>query len=151
TAAYAVVPAGTAVSLMMTSGGRATLPSSDGEPWGYVLWRRDLEGVAGWVPLRELDGGPNGHRGLSVRRAAPKDIPTRTPSRAAAPGRAGSSESGEGPQGAAPDDADRPVVAVHARDVLYSTDAIGITVPDPYTIVFETADPTPYFVAITNS
>jgi oligopeptide transport system substrate-binding protein len=30
-----------------------------------------------------------------------------------------------------------------------STDAIGVAVPDPYTIVFETADPTPYFVALT--
>jgi ABC-type transport system substrate-binding protein len=35
--------------------------------------------------------------------------------------------------------------------VLRSTDAIGIAVPDPYTIVFETADPTPYFLAMTTN
>src|SRR5262249_8640044 len=55
-AAYAVVPPGVAVSLIMTTGGRATLPSPDGEAWAYVFWQRDLEGVGGWVPLRELDG-----------------------------------------------------------------------------------------------
>ncbi|HEY0993553.1 MAG TPA: peptide ABC transporter substrate-binding protein, partial [Kofleriaceae bacterium] len=44
-----------------------------------------------------------------------------------------------------------PAVAVHARDLAYSTDAIGIAVPDPYTIVFETSDPTPYFLSLTTN
>ncbi|MGE3547674.1 MAG: peptide ABC transporter substrate-binding protein, partial [Kofleriaceae bacterium] len=39
--------------------------------------------------------------------------------------------------------------SVRGRDVAYSTDAVGITIPDPYTIVFECADPTPYFFAMT--
>jgi oligopeptide transport system substrate-binding protein len=34
---------------------------------------------------------------------------------------------------------------------LHSTDAIGIAVPDPYTITFETADPTPYFLGLTSN
>src|SRR5262249_19630841 len=42
---------------------------------------------------------------------------------------------------------DAPIATVHGRDVLRSTDAIGIAVPDAYTIVFETADPTPFFLA----
>jgi oligopeptide transport system substrate-binding protein len=119
-AAYAVVPAGAAVTLMMTTGGRATLPSPDGVAWSYVFWQRDLEGVGGWVPARELDGEPEADAALQVRRVAARDAPA---------------------------DGDRPVVTVHGRDVLRSTDAIGIAVPDPYTIVFDTADPTPFFLA----
>jgi oligopeptide transport system substrate-binding protein len=114
-AAYAIVPPATAVALWMTTGGRATLPSPDGEVWAYVLWQRDVEGVGGWVPARELDGEPGGDRALEVRRAG------------------------------------GPAVAVHARDLAYSTDAIGIAVPDPYTIVFETSDPTPYFLSLTTN
>jgi ABC-type oligopeptide transport system substrate-binding subunit len=116
-AAYAVVPAGTAVTLMMTTGGRATLPSPDGAAWAYVFWPRDLEGVGGWVPAAELDGEPNGDAALQIRGAG--------------------------------DEPDRPAAAAHARDAVHSTDAIGIAVPDPYTIVFEARDPTPYFVALT--
>src|SRR6185436_17025009 len=74
-AAYAVVPPGATVTLMMTTGGRATLPSPDGAPWAYVMWQRDLEGVAGWVPARELDGEPGQDRVVQVRRAATKDVP----------------------------------------------------------------------------
>ncbi|HEX4416736.1 MAG TPA: peptide ABC transporter substrate-binding protein [Kofleriaceae bacterium] len=114
--AYAIVPPGTPVVRMMTTGGRATLPSPAGGAWAYVLWQRDLEGVGGWVPARELDGEPGGDRVLQVRRAA-----------------------------------SAPAVTVHGRDVEASTDAIGIRIPDPYTIVFETADPTPYFVSLTDS
>lgn len=46
---------------------------------------------------------------------------------------------------------DGPPVLVHGRDVAHSTDAIGIAVPDPYTIVFTCRDPTPYFLALTAS
>ena len=45
-------------------------------------------------------------------------------------------------------DGSRPIVTVRGRDLVRSTDAIGIAVPDPYTIRFETADPTPYFLAL---
>ena len=131
TTAYAIVPAGKTVTLMMTTGGRATLPSPDGAAWAYVAWQRDLEGVAGWVPTRELDGEPNGDHVLQVRRAQVKDTP--------------------GPPDSRTEGGERPIVAVHARDLLHSTDAIGIAIPDPYTITFETADPTPYFLALTTN
>jgi len=124
-AAYAVVPAGTAVALMMTTGGRATLPSPDGAPWAYAFWPRGVEGVGGWVPAAELDGEPDGDRALQVR---------------------GVPEDPAGPEGAV---RPRPAIQVTGRDVVHSTDAIGIAVPDPYTIAFETRDPTPYFVALT--
>jgi ABC-type transport system substrate-binding protein len=135
-AAYAVVPPGAVVTLMMTTGGRATLPSPDGAAWAYVFWPRDLEGVGGWVPARELDGEPSGDAVLSVRRTPARDTP---------------GDRGDRDDLDDLDGGDRPVVAVHARDVVGSTDAIGIAVPDPYTIVFETSDPTPYFVALTAS
>jgi len=135
-AAYATVPAGEIVTLMMTTGGRATLPSPDGVAWGYVLWQRDAEGVGGWIPARELDGEPNGDRGVAVRRAPAKDTPG-LPSGPA-----------PGPSGG---DGERPITRVHARDLVHGTDALGIAIPDPYTTVFETADPTPYFLALTEN
>ncbi|HEX8111223.1 MAG TPA: ABC transporter substrate-binding protein, partial [Kofleriaceae bacterium] len=161
-AAYAVVPAGTAVTLMMTTGGRATLPSPDGAPWAYVFWARDLEGVGGWVPAAELDGEPGGDAALQIRGLPVEDSPESGPQ-----GGLRASRPGEQPAGAGPRDAtrggvngpalpdqrgrERPlgIVAARGRDVVHSTDAIGIAVPDPYTIVFETRDPTPYFVALT--
>jgi ABC-type oligopeptide transport system substrate-binding subunit len=154
-AAYAVVPPGEVVTLVMTTGGRATLPSPDGATWAYVSWARDLEGVGGWVPARELDGEPGAGTALEVRRAAARDTPGRTAEGDAAPVDGGGG--GDRPivavhgHDAPADDAgdDRPIVAAHGRDVVASTDAIGIAVPDPYTIAFETADPTPYFVALT--
>ncbi len=146
-AAYAVVPAGVAVTLMMTTGGRATLPSPDGAPWAYVFWPRDLEGVGGWVPAAELDGEPNGDAALQIRGEPDDRGPTDTGG-ADEPGRAdrGATQPATGPEGAA---GLRPVIRVSGRDVVHSTDAIAIAVPDPYTIVFETRDPTPYFVALT--
>jgi len=172
-AAYATVPPGEPVTLMMTTGGRATLPSPDGAAWAYVVWQRDLEGVAGWIPARELDGEPEGDRMVQVRRAAAKDTPGRRQAPAAgsptgaasvtasgaasvpqpgSPAGAALASSAEPPAGAASGEVvDRPIVTVHARDLLHSTDAIGIAIPDPYTIVFETADPTPYFLALTTN
>jgi oligopeptide transport system substrate-binding protein len=141
-AAYAVVPPGAVVSLMMTTGGRATLPSPDAAPWAYVFWARDLEGVGGWVPARELDGEPNGNAVLEVRRSAAADVPS------PAAGGDGSYGAGDGP-GSDADAGAPPTVTVHGRDVVHSTDAIGIAISDPYTIAFETRDPTPYFVALT--
>ena len=132
--AYATVPPGEVVTLMMTTGGRATLPSPDGAAWAYVVWPRDAEGVGGWIPASELDGEPNGDRVVEVRRAPAKDTP--------------------GPRlepGSAASDGERPIARVHARDLVHGTDALGIAIPDPYTIVFETTDPTPYFLALTEN
>jgi oligopeptide transport system substrate-binding protein len=137
--AYATVPPGTAVALWMMTGGRATLPSPGGEAWAYVFWQRGVEGVGGWVPALELDGEPGGERTLEVRRAGGS-------SRGSSSGSIGVPIDGSiaGPIGG-------PSIRVRARDLAYSTDAIGIAVPDPYTIVFETADPTPYFLSLTTN
>jgi oligopeptide transport system substrate-binding protein len=129
-AAYARVPSGRSVTLVMQSGGRATRPSpsQDGAAWAYVFDAAGggRAGVYGWVPAAELDGEPNGGAALRVRRVAAKQTPGRAPERA--PG---------------------PVVTVRGRDVLHSTDALGVRVPDARTIIFECADPTPFFLAIT--
>ncbi|HEY0193220.1 MAG TPA: peptide ABC transporter substrate-binding protein [Kofleriaceae bacterium] len=129
--AYAVVPPGQVVILMMTSGGAATPPAA--EPWAYVFWPRDLEGVGGWVPARELDVEPDGDRPIQVRRVGGREVPSWM---------AHGLEPGQKPG---------DPVTLHARDVTASTDAIGIRVPDARTIIFETADPTPAFVSLTDS
>ena len=134
-AAYARVPAGRPVTLVMTSGGRATPPTPPGGgPWAYVFHGAARSGVYGWVPAAELDGEPNGDAALRVRRVAARQVP----------GRAGTPA-----ELAADDQATRPVLAVRGRDLAHSTDALGVRVPDPRTIVFECADPTPYFLAVT--
>jgi oligopeptide transport system substrate-binding protein len=135
-AAYARVPAGGRVVLVMTSGGRATPPSPSpgGAPWAYVFHGAARAGVYGWVPAAELDGEPNGDVALRVRRVTAKH----------APGRAGTLA------GLAADErAARPVVTVRGRDVAHSPEALGVRVIDARTIAFETADPTPYFLALT--
>ncbi|HSK01086.1 MAG TPA: ABC transporter substrate-binding protein, partial [Kofleriaceae bacterium] len=143
-AAYARVPAGARVVLVMTTGGQATppspppspspSPSSDGAPWAYVFHGASRAGVYGWVPAAELDGEPNGDAPLRVRRVTAKH----------APGRAGTPE-----ELAADERAARPVVAVRGRDVAHAPEALGVRVLDARTIAFETADPTPYFLALT--
>lgn len=133
-AAYARVAPGRRVTLLMTTGGRATPPSPDGAPWAYVFHGAAAGGVYGWVPAAALDGEPNGDAALRVRRVTAKRVP----------GRAGTPA-----ELAADEQAARPVVAVRGRDVAHSTDALGVRVPDARTIVFECEDPTPYFLAVT--
>ena len=53
-AAYARVPVAAQVSLLMTTGGRATPASPDDHTWAYVLAGDD---AWGWVPADELSGG----------------------------------------------------------------------------------------------
>lgn len=133
-AAYARVAAGAPVTLVMTTGGRATPPSPDGAAWAYVFSGAAPGGVYGWVPEAALDGEPNGDAALRVRRVTAKQ----------APGRAGTAaELAKGERAA------RPVVSVRGRDVLHSTDALGVRVQGARTIAFECADPTPFFLSIT--
>jgi len=135
-AAYARVAPGRPVTLVMTTGGRATPPSPDGAPWAYVFDGAARGGVYGWVPAAALDGEPNGDAALRVRRVTAKQ----------APGGPGTPE-----ELAADEQAARPVIAVRGRDLLCSTDAIGVRVDDARTIAFECADPTPFFLAVTAS
>ncbi len=134
-AAYARVAAGRPVVLVMTTGGRATPPSpGGGGPWAYVRHGGGRAGVYGWVPAAELDGEPNGDAALRVQRVTAKHVP----------GRAGMLA-----ELAADEQAARPIVAVRGRDVAHSPDVLGVRVIDPHTIVFECADPTPFFLAVT--
>jgi oligopeptide transport system substrate-binding protein len=127
-AAYAHVPPGTQVTLVMTSGGYATPPAPDaGEPWAYVFWARDHEGVFGWVHMQDLDGEPAADIEVAV-----KGVPV-----------------AERPSWASGGPTDSPTVRVHGRDLAYSPDAIGMRVVDPYTIAFECTDPTPFLLALT--
>lgn len=110
--AYARVPAGAEVVLVMTSGGRATLPTPRGDaPWAYV----HAAGVDGWVPAAELTGEPAGDVPFAVHAAG------------------------------------GPTVTVPGRALVRSPDALGIAVPDARTIVFTTAQPTPFFLPITDN
>ncbi|MCX5747083.1 MAG: peptide ABC transporter substrate-binding protein [Proteobacteria bacterium] len=68
-ASYARVPAGATVTLIATSGTTISPPAPDGRPWAYVFWPRDVEGVFGWIPARELTGEPNGDVEAHVTRA----------------------------------------------------------------------------------
>jgi oligopeptide transport system substrate-binding protein len=132
--AYARVPAGETVELMMTTGGRSTLPSPDGAVWAYVFWHHDVDGVFGWVPARELDREPNADAKLAVRRVTAKDRPGLVASDA---------------ERAADDTAVRPIVNVTGRDVAVSPDALGIRVIDDHTLEIECSDPTPYVIPMT--
>lgn len=140
--AYARVPAGQPVTLLWTTGGRATPPSpvtpSGAGPWAYVFYGAGhgsgRAGVYGWVPLAELDGEPNAGAVLRVRRVLAKH----------APGRAGTPA-----ELLADERAARPIVTARGSDLAHSPDALGVRVPDAHTIVFECSDPTPYFLSLT--
>ena len=136
-AAYATVLAGTEVVLVMTSGGRATLPTPAGDAaWAFV-YRAGAPGsgdggVYGWVPGVELDGEPAADSAFAIRRVARADEPGLLDSLAG-------------------DEPPRPVVSAHGRDLVRSPDALGVRVPDAQTVVFETAQPTPFFLSITDN
>ncbi|HEV7556182.1 MAG TPA: peptide ABC transporter substrate-binding protein, partial [Kofleriaceae bacterium] len=132
--AYARVPAGETVELMMTTGGRATLPSPDGALWAYVFWPRDVDGVFGWVPAKQLVREPNGDAKLAVRRVTAANRPGATASEA---------------ELVADETAVRPIVNVTGKDVLVSPDALGVRVIDAHTLELECSDPTPYVIPLT--
>jgi len=125
--AYAWVPAARDVAVVMTTGGRATLPSPDGIAWAYVFDDTG-DGVYGWVPAAELDLERNGDAPIAVRRVAANALP-----------------------GDRQDDAARPVIMARGRDLQVTPDVLGVAVPDAHTIVFENAEPTPYFVSLSNN
>ncbi|MBK9035193.1 MAG: peptide ABC transporter substrate-binding protein [Myxococcales bacterium] len=130
-AAYATVPPGTTVAIIELSGRPATLPDPDGRAWAYVHWDR-ADGVYGWVPAAELDVVPSaGHR---VRVVPVVDKQTPGLDR-------------PWPELLADAAVARPEVEVDAADLLMLPEALGVRVPDPYTLVLEAADPTPSLVA----
>jgi oligopeptide transport system substrate-binding protein len=134
--AYARVPAGTEVTVIELSGRPATLPSPGGSaPWAYVHWNRS-EGVYGWVPAAELDGQPHGDVRYRVRAVPKKHVPGL-----------------DLPLDELAADAKltRPEIEVRGRDLLMLPEVLGIRVPDPYTFVIESADPTPHVITTSPS
>lgn len=124
-AAYATLAAGSKVTIIEISGRRAALPSpGDGAaPWAYVHAARGSDAIYGWVPLRELDGAPNADVVYRVKAVAPNHLP------------------GDIDPAAASSDT---IHRVRGADLLMLPEALGISVPDPFTLVLETPDPTPF-------
>jgi ABC-type oligopeptide transport system substrate-binding subunit len=134
TAAYARVPRGTPVTIVEISGRPGSLPSpADGAAWAYVFWNAG-DTVYGWVPLAELDVHPGADVKVRV-------IPVR---KRRIPGLDATVE-----ELAADDAVVRTAVEVPARSVLQLPEALGVRVPDPYTLVVETHSPTPYLIHLT--
>jgi oligopeptide transport system substrate-binding protein len=136
-AAYATVPAGSAVTVIEVSGRPATLPSPGGAgapAWAYVHWDRG-DGVFGWVPAAELDGQPNGDVRFTVRPVAKKQTP-------------GLDAPLPDLLADARDAASRAEREVLGRDLLGLPEVLGVRVPDEHTFVVEAADPTPHIIVV---
>jgi oligopeptide transport system substrate-binding protein len=130
-AAYAHVPVGGSVRIVEITGRPGAMPSpADGAPWAYVF-RNAGDGVYGWIPLAELDVAPNAGVVYAVREVPVRDRP-------------GVDATGDALVGA--DLVTSPVVMVAGADLLMLPEAIGVRVPDPYTLVIETRIPTPYLL-----
>jgi oligopeptide transport system substrate-binding protein len=131
-AAYARVPVGGTVRIVEITGRPAAPPDppGGGGPWAYVF-RNAGDGVFGWVPLAELDGQPNGAVMYTVKPLLMRDRPGVD---------ATSEELG------VDDAAERPTTQVAGKDLLMLPEAIGVRVPDPYTLVIETRTPTPFLL-----
>jgi len=134
-AAYAHVPAGGTVRIVEISGRPgAVADPADGVPWAYVF-RNAGDGVYGWIPLAELDGQPNAELVHQVRAVSRRYIP----------GDAATPDELIGD-----DSVVRPVLDVRGKDLLMLPEALGVRVPDPYTLVIETRTPTPYMLNLAN-
>jgi len=129
--AYARVPAGEPVQVIELAGDPLH-PAAD--TWTYVYWARG-DGVYGWVPWGELDVVPNAAVPHRVRRVPPRQLPGVELS---------ASELAVG-------DPPADEVEVAGADLLMVPDVLGIRVPDDHTIVFETDNPTPWFLFLSNS
>jgi oligopeptide transport system substrate-binding protein len=125
-AAYARVAQDTDVTLIELTGGPVSPPSPDGQPWAYVHHNAG-DGVFGWVPAAELEVEPSADVVYRVRPVPAKRV-------------VGSDPTAPPPVGE---------LTATGRDLIMLPEAIGIRVPDPYTFVIETADPTPFLINLT--
>jgi oligopeptide transport system substrate-binding protein len=135
--AFAHVPSGEVVTIIGSSGERALWKSPDGKLWRYVYWAKD-QGLFGWVVDQELGPLPAtiASSKFEIRRSTRKNVPGDHSDEAAR---------------AADEKSDRAVVSVTATALLRTFDTVGIDIPDAHTIVFETADPSPGFMTLTNN
>jgi oligopeptide transport system substrate-binding protein len=125
--------------LIVELSGRPSSPPSplgaDGRPetWAYVH-QNVGDGIYGWVPLAWLDIEPNAEVAYEVRPVPRKYVPglDDTPEALAADAAA-----------------NRPTTTIHGKDLLMLPEAFGLRVPDPYTVILETGDPTPYLLQVT--
>ncbi|MBK9071907.1 MAG: peptide ABC transporter substrate-binding protein [Myxococcales bacterium] len=124
-AAYATLAPGSKITIIEISGRRATLPSpgDGGTPWAYVHAARGSDAIYGWVPLSDLDGAPNADVVYRVKAVAPNQLP-----------------GDYDPAAVARDTIHR----VRGADLLMLPETLGMSVPDPFTLVLETPDPTPF-------
>jgi oligopeptide transport system substrate-binding protein len=129
--AYARVPAGEPVTVVEVSGDPRRLGA---DTWAYVHAARG-DGVYGWVPWSELDVAPAAEARYRVRR-----VPRRQ-----TPGVALAADELAAPEPPAPE------VEVRGADLLMLPEVLGIRLPDPLTVVFETTDPTPWFTSLAPS
>jgi len=135
--AYGWVPPAIDVTVIELSGGPVSpaSPASDGgQTWAYVHWNTG-DGLYGWVPLAELDVEPNADVLYRVKPVARNRVPglDLAPEELATAAKA-----------------DRPTFEVRGKDLLMLPEVLGIRIPDRYTVVLETADPTPYVVQVSN-
>ncbi len=146
-AGYLDVAAGSEVNLLEISGRPTALPSpAGGAPWAYVHVNRG-DGFYGWVPLADLEDGPITVAPITVRPVANKRTPglILTPELIAADAAA---EATAAAAAKAAPDAPPAGVEVSTADVLSLLETVGLRVLDPYTVVFELTDPTPYFISL---
>ena len=128
--AYARVPAGEPVQVIELAGDPLA-PAPD--TWTYVYWSKG-DGVYGWVPWGELDVAPHADVVHRVRKVPPRQVPGLDLS---------ASE-------LATTDPPADLVEVRGADLLMVPDVLGVRVPDDHTIIFETDNPTPWFVFLSN-
>ncbi|MCE9574052.1 MAG: peptide ABC transporter substrate-binding protein [Deltaproteobacteria bacterium] len=134
-AAYATAPAGADVTIIELTGGPVSMASPDGQVWAYVFYDQG-DGAFGWVPMAELDQVPSALVDYEVR-----ELPKRH--------QIGIEASLEALT--ADDAVTRPTVHVRGADLLMLPELMGMRIPDRWTFVVETAEPTPYLIAATPS
>ncbi|MCA9677308.1 MAG: peptide ABC transporter substrate-binding protein [Kofleriaceae bacterium] len=129
--AYGQVPPGDDVQIVELSGDPLR---PDADTWAYVYWNHG-DGLYGWVPLADLDVAPFDDAVYRVRRRAPRDTPgvDLSPAELTAP------------------DPPRPAVEARGADLMALPEVLGVRVPDPYTVVFETSNPTPWFLNLSDN
>jgi oligopeptide transport system substrate-binding protein len=138
TEGYGGITEYTDVTIIELSGRPSSPPSPigrDGAPetWAYIH-QNVGDGIYGWVPLAWLDIEPHADVAYEVRPVARKYVPGYD----------------DTPEALAADlAATRPTTTLHGRDLLMLPEAFGLRVPDPYTVILETGDPTPYLLQVT--
>jgi oligopeptide transport system substrate-binding protein len=119
------------LTIIERTGGPVSLPSPDGQPWAYVFYDH-ADGAYGWVPMAELDQAPNADVDYEVRAVLKRH-------------QVGLVATGD--ELTADDAAPHPTFHVRGADLLMLPELVGMRIPDRWTFVVETAEPTPFLIA----